>query len=340
MSDNRAAANAKLTRVDKAAILLLSLGETDAAQVLRHMGPKEVQRVGVAMAQMRNVHREQVEQVMREFVEIVGDQTSLGVGSDSYIRKMLTSALGEDEANGLIDRILLGGNTSGLDSLKWMEPRAVADVIRFEHPQIQAIVVAYLDPDQAGEVLGHFDQKARLDIILRVSSLNTVQPAALKELNQILEKQFSGNSNASRTSLGGIKRAADIMNFLDSSMEAQLMDSIRDVDEDLSGQIEDLMFVFNNLADVDDRGIQALLREVSSDVLVLALKGSDDNVQEKIFKNMSKRAAELLRDDLEAKGPVRVSDVETAQKEILTIARRMAEAGEIVLGGKGGEEMI
>ena len=218
MSDNRAAV-AKLTKVDKAAVLLLSLGETDAAQVLRHMGPKEVQRVGVAMAQMRNVHREQVEQVMSEFVEIVGDQTSLGVGSDSYIRKMLTSALGEDKANGLIDRILLGGNTSGLDSLKWMEPRAVADVIRYEHPQIQAIVVAYLDPDQAGEVLGHFDHKVRLDIILRVSSLNTVQPAALKELNQILEKQFSGNSNASRTTLGGIKRAADIMNFLDSSIE-------------------------------------------------------------------------------------------------------------------------
>jgi len=337
---NDRAAVAKLSRVDKAAVLLLSLGEPDAAQVLRHMGPKEVQRVGVAMAQMRNVHREQVEQVMSEFVEIVGDQTSLGVGSDSYIRKMLTSALGEDKANGLIDRILLGGNTSGLDSLKWMEPRAVADVIRYEHPQIQAIVVAYLDPDQAGEVLGHFDHKVRLDIILRVSSLNTVQPAALKELNTILEKQFSGNSNASRTTLGGIKRAADIMNFLDSSVEGQLMDSIREIDDTLSGQIEDLMFVFNNLADVDDRGIQALLREVSSDVLVLALKGSDENVKEKIFKNMSKRASELLRDDLEAKGPVRVSDVETAQKEILTIARRMAEAGEIVLGGKGGEEMI
>jgi len=339
MSENRMAA-VKLSRVDKAAILLLTLGETDAAQVLRHMGPKEVQRVGVAMAQMRNVHREQVEQVMSEFVEVVGDQTNVGVGSDTYIRKMLTQALGEDKANGLIDRILLGGNTSGLDSLKWMEPRAVADVIRFEHPQIQAIVVAYLDADQAGEVLGHFDHKVRLDIILRVSSLNTVQPAALKELNQILEKQFSGNANTSRTNLGGIKRAADIMNFLDSSMEGQLMDSIREVDEDLSTQIEDLMFVFNNLSDVDDRGIQALLREVSSDVLVLALKGSDEAIKEKIFKNMSKRAAELLRDDLEAKGPVRVSDVETAQKEILTIARRMAEAGEIVLGGKGGEEMI
>lgn len=268
---------AKLSKVEKAAVLLLSLGETDAAQVLRHMGPKEVQKVGVAMAQMRNVHREQVEEVMSEFVDIVGDQTSLGVGSDGYIRKMLTQALGEDKANGLIDRILLGGNTSGLDSLKWMEPRAVADVIRFEHPQIQAIVVAYLDADQAGEVLGHFDHKVRLDIILRVSSLNTVQPAALKELNQILEKQFSGNANTSRTTLGGIKRAADIMNFLDSSIEGALMDSIREVDEDLSVQIEDLMFVFNNLSDVDDRGIQALLREVSSDVLVLALKGSDED---------------------------------------------------------------
>ena len=338
MSDARIAT--KLNKVDKAAILLLSLGEADAAQVLRHLGPKEVQRVGTAMAQMRNVNRDQVERVMSEFVEIVGDQTSLGVGSDSYIRKMLTQALGEDKAGGLIDRILLGGNTSGLDSLKWMEPRAVADVIRYEHPQIQAIVVAYLDPDQAGEVLSHFDHKARLDIVLRVSSLNTVQPAALKELNQILEKQFSGNSNTSRTTLGGVKRAADIMNYLDSSVEGQLMDAIRDIDEDLSAQIEDLMFVFDNLADVDDRGIQTLLREVSSEVLVMALKGADEAIKEKVFKNMSKRAGELLRDDLEAKGPVRISEVESAQKEILTIARRMAEAGEIVLGGKGGEEMI
>jgi len=330
----------KLNKIDKAAVLLLSLGEADAAQVLRHLGPKEVQKVGTAMAQLRNVQKNQIEQVMGEFVEIVGDQTSLGVGSDGYIRKMLTQALGEDKAGGLIDRILLGGNTSGLDSLKWMEPRAVADVIRYEHPQIQAIVVAYLDPDQAGEVLSHFDHKVRLDIVLRVSSLNTVQPAALKELNLILEKQFSGNANTTRATLGGVKRAADIMNYLDSSVEGQLMDAIRDVDEDLSSQIEDLMFVFDNLADVDDRGIQVLLREVSSDVLVLALKGADEAIKEKVFKNMSKRAGELLRDDLEAKGPVRISEVEGAQKEILTIARRMAEAGEIVLGGKGGEEMV
>ena len=332
--------DAQLSKVEKAAIFLLSLGEADAAQILRHMGPKEVQKVGTAMAQMRNVNREQVERVLGDFIEVVGDQTSLGVGADGYIRKMLTQALGEDKASGLIDRILLGGNTSGLDSLKWMEPRAVADVIRYEHPQIQAIVVAYLDPDQAAEVLGHFDHKVRLDIVLRVSSLNTVQPAALKELNLILEKQFSGSASTTRTALGGVKRAADIMNYLDSSVEGPLMEAIRDADQDLSGQIEDLMFVFDNLADVDDRGIQALLREVSSDVLVLALKGADDGIKEKFFRNMSKRAAELLRDDLEAKGPVRLSEVEGAQKEVLSVARRMADAGEIVLGGKGGEEMV
>lgn len=332
--------DAQLSKVEKAAIFLLSLGEADAAQILRHMGPKEVQKVGTAMAQMRNVNREQVERVLGDFIEVVGDQTSLGVGADGYIRKMLTQALGEDKASGLIDRILLGGNTSGLDSLKWMEPRAVADVIRYEHPQIQAIVVAYLDPDQAAEVLSHFDHKVRLDIVLRVSSLNTVQPAALKELNLILEKQFSGSASTTRTALGGVKRAADIMNYLDSSVEGPLMDAIRDADQDLSGQIEDLMFVFDNLADVDDRGIQALLREVSSDVLVLALKGADDGIKEKFFRNMSKRAAELLRDDLEAKGPVRLSEVEGAQKEVLAVARRMADAGEIVLGGKGGEEMV
>jgi len=340
MSEEASKRPQKLSRLDKAAIFLLSLGESDAAAILKHMGPKEVQRVGSAMAGLRTVHREQVQEVMGDFIEVVGDQTGLGVGADGYIRTMLTQALGEDKANSLVDRILLGGSTSGLDSLKWMEPRAVADVIRFEHPQIQAIVVAYLDPDMAAEVVGYFDHKVRLDVLLRVASLNTVQPSALKELNEILEKQFAGNSNTTRANMGGIKRTADIMNFLESSTESQLIEAIREMDEDLSSKIEDLMFVFDNLSEVDDRGIQALLREVSSEVLILALKGADDDIKEKIFRNMSKRASELLQDDLEAKGPVRISEVEGAQKEILTIARRMADAGEIVLGGKGGEEMV
>ena len=329
----------QLSKLDQAAILLMSMGESTAAEVLKHMGPKEVQRLGTAMAALNNVQQHQVEVVLANFMDEVRTLTGLGMGSDSYIRNMLETALGQDKADSLVDRILLGGNTTGLDTLKWMDPRSVADIIRNEHPQIQAIVIAYLDADQSAEILGYFPEKVRLDVMLRVASLDTVQPSALQELNDILEKQFSGNAGSQTKQMGGYKVAAEIVNNLDSSLGSELLDSIKEVDEDLGTQIQDLMFVFENLKDVDDRGIQALLREVSSDVLILALKGADDILKEKIFANMSKRAAELLRDDLEAKGPVKLSEVETAQKEILTIARRMADAGEINLGG-GGEEMV
>ena len=330
---------ANLSRVERAAILLMSLGEKDAAEILKHMGPKEVQRVGSAMASLKNVNQPQVEGVVSEFLDAVSGQTGMGLGADDYIRNMLTQALGNDKAGALIDRILLGGNTTGLDSLKWMEARQVADLIRHEHPQIQAIVVSYLDADQSAEVLSNFDEKVVLDIIMRVASLEAVQPAALQELNDILERQFSGKAGTQTTTMGGVKVAASIVNFVDSTIASELLEQIKEVDEDLGTQIQDLMFVFDNLVDVDDRGIQVLLREVSTDLLILALKGADPSVQEKIFKNMSKRAAELLRDDLDAKGPVKLSDVEGAQKEILTIARRLAAAGEIMLGG-GGEAMV
>jgi len=329
----------KIGKLEQAAILLMTLGENDAAEVLKHMGPKEVQRLGTAMSQLSNIEQNSVEAVLGNFLDEVRTLTGLGVGSDGYIRSMLVTALGEDKANGLIDRILLGGNTTGLDTLKWMESRSVADIIRNEHPQIQAIVMAYLDPDQAAEIMGFFQDKVRQDILMRVASLDTVQPSALQELNDILEKQFSGSSSSQTKAMGGYKVAAEIMNNLEGSVEADLMEAIKEADEDMGNQIQDLMFVFDNLKEVDDRGIQALLREVSSEILIIALKGSDEELQEKIFKNMSKRAAELLRDDLEAKGPVKVSEVEGSQKEILTIARRMADAGEIVLGG-GGEQML
>ncbi|MDX9874482.1 MAG: flagellar motor switch protein FliG [Spongiibacteraceae bacterium] len=329
----------KMNRLEQAAVLLMSLGERDAAAVLRHLGPKEVQRLGTAMTQLQNVSQSDVEAVVTSFLNEASTLTGLGVGSDNYIRKMLVEALGEDKASSLVDRILMGGNTTGLDTLKWMDPRSVADLIRHEHPQIQSIVVAYLDADQAAEVLSNLSEKQRLDIVMRVASLDSVQPSALQELNAILEKQFSGNASSQTKAMGGIKVAANIMNNLESSLEGELMESIRDLDEDLGARIQDLMFVFEDLKNIDDRGIQALLREVSSEVLILALKGADDELQEKVFKNMSKRAAELLRDDLEAKGPVRVSEVEAAQKEILTIARRMADSGEIQLG-TGAEEMI
>ena len=229
----------KIPRVEQAAILLMSLGEADAAEILKHMGPKEVQRVGVAMAQMKDVSKDEVTYVMNQFVDAVGGQTGLGVGNDEYIRTMLTQALGDDKASSLIDRILIGGNTTGLDTLKWMEPRAVGDIIRYEHPQIQAIVISYLDPDQAAEILGTLDEKVRLDVMMRVASLESIQPQALQELNDILEKQFSGGAASQTSRIGGVKRAADIMNFMDRSIEGNLMDSIKDMDPDLASTIED-----------------------------------------------------------------------------------------------------
>lgn len=340
MAEQSPAKKANLTRIDQAAVLLMSLGEKDAAAVLRHLGPKEVQRIGAAMTHLQNIEQSQVQDIVNTFLSDARELTGLGVGADSYIRNMLVEALGEDKANSLVDRILLGGNTTGLDTLKWMDPRSVADLIRNEHPQIQAIVIAYLDNDQAAEVLANLPEKPRLDIIMRVASLDSVHPSALQELNDILEKQFSGNAASQTKAMGGTKVAAGIMNFMEGSMGTEIMDGIKEIDEELSQNIQDLMFVFEDLKAVDDRGIQALLREVSSEVLILALKGSDEELKEKIFKNMSKRAAELLRDDLESKGPVRVSEVEGAQKEILTIARRMSDSGEINLGGGGGEAMI
>lgn len=329
----------ELTDIEKAAILLISLGESDAAEILKHLGPKEVQKIGEAMTQLDNVPQSRVETVVSDFLGVVSDQTGIGINNDRYIRAMLNQALGEEKAKTLIDRILMTTNTSGLDTLRWMDARQVAEILRYEHPQIQAVIVAYLDPDQAASVLSFFDEKVRIELVMRIAALDRIQPQALQELNDMLESQFTGTRTSQTTTLGGVRQTADIMNYLDSSIEAELMESIRETDEGLALEIQDMMFVFDNLLDVDDRSIQVILREISTDVLVVALKGADTSLQEKIFKNMSKRAAELLRDDLEAKGPVRVSEVEGAQKEILSVARRLADEGEIVLGG-GGEDMI
>lgn len=328
----------ELTDIEKAAILLISLGEEDAAEVLKYLGPKQVQMIGEAMKELDNIAQSRVESVISDFMELVQDQTGIGINNDRYIRAMLNQALGEEKAKTLIDRILMTTNTSGLDTMRWMEPRQIAETIRFEHPQIQSVIIAYLEPDQAANVLSYFDDKVRLDIIMRVSSMDRVQPQALQELNEMLEGQSTSSAGQFRT-MGGVKHTSDIMNLIESTIEAELMEGIKEVDEGLANQIQELMFVFDNLIDVDDRAIQVILREVSSDVLILALKGADTALQEKIFRNMSKRAAELLRDDLEAKGPVRVSEVEDAQKEILSVARRLADDGEIMLGG-GGEAMV
>jgi len=312
----------KLDGVDKAAILLLSLSEEDAAQILKHLEPKQVQKVGMAMAGLQDLSQAKISAVHNLFIEQIQSFSTIGFQSEDFIKKALTAALGEDKAASLIDQIVMGSGAKGLDSLKWMDSKQVANIIRNEHPQIQTIVLSYLEPEQSAEIIAQFPEKVRLDLTMRIANLEEVQPAALQELNEIMEKQFAGQAGAQAAKMGGLKAAADIMNYLDTNVEGQLMDSIREHDEEMSQQIQDLMFVFENLMDVEDRGIQAILREVQQDVLMKAIKGTDEALKDKILGNMSKRAAEMLADDLEAMAPVRISEVEAAQKEILSTARR------------------
>lgn len=321
MPDDLVEVEMTLSGVERAAVFLLSLGEDRASEVLKHMGPKEVQALGSAMAELASVSKRQVTTVLGEFVTIAEDQTSLGMGNDDAIRNMLTNALGTDKANGIIDRILFGKNSKGLEQLKWMDARQTAEMIRVEHPQIIAIILAYLDNDQSAEVLSLLPENMRLDITMRIASLDGIQPNALNELNSIMEEQFAGDgaSAIKSSSVGGVKSAADILNVMDTTIENEIMDQMKEVDPDLGQKILDNMFVFANLIDLDDRGIQSLLRETSTDNLVTALKGADTALKEKVFKNMSKRAGEMLRDDLDAKGPVRLSEVEEAQKEIMLL---------------------
>ena len=304
------------------------------------MTPKEVQKIGAAMSVLTNVSRDEVQGVLDNFVTTVEEQTGLGIGSHDYVRNMLVGALGEDKAGNLLDRILSGGNTTGLEQLKWMDARAIYEVIKLEHPQIISIVSSFLEPDQAAQVLGMFPERDQVNILLRIATLDGVQPSALTELNEILEKQFSGTAGGQTATVGGVKTAADILNFVEGSVEASIMEQIKESEPDLGQNIEDLMFVFDNLIDIDDRGFQTLMREISTDDLMLALKGADDGLKEKFFNNMSQRAAEMMRDDLEASGPVRVSDVEMAQKAILSAARSLSDKGELMLGGGSGDDFL
>ena len=297
---------------EKAAVLMLSLNEEDAAGIFRHLEPKQVQRLGMTMASMSDFSHDKVTAVHRCFINDIQKHSSIGLDASGFIKDVLVQALGEDKASNLVEQIIMGSGSHGLDSLKWMDARQVATIIQHEHPQIQTIVLSYLDPEQSAEILSQFPEPVRLDLILRIADLEEVQPAALQELNEIMEKQFAGSAGAQAAKMGGLKAAASIMNYLDTNIEGPLMDAIRETDEDISQQIQDLMFVFENLIDLDDRGMQSLLREVPGELLQKALKGCDDALKEKFFKNMSKRAAEMLKEDLKVMGPIRISDVEAS----------------------------
>ncbi|WP_325891970.1 flagellar motor switch protein FliG [Grimontia sp. NTOU-MAR1] len=330
----------QLSGIEKASILLLSLTEQDAASIIRHLEPKQVQKVGGAMTQLTDLNPDKVNAVHRAFLEEIQGYTAIGLGSEDFVRNALIAALGEDKANNLVDQIVLGSGSKGLDSLKWMDPRQVASIIINEHPQIQTIVLSYLEPEQSAVILAQFAERDALDLVMRIANLEEVQPAALHELNEIMEKQFAGQAGAQAAKIGGLKAAADIMNYMDNSLESALMEQIGQTDEEMASQIQDLMFVFDNLADVDDRGIQAILKDVPQEALLKALKGAEEGLRDKILGNMSKRAAEMLQDDLEAMGPIRVADVEAAQKEILSVARKLADSGEIMLSSGGADEFL
>lgn len=326
--------------VEKSAIFLMTLGENEAAEVLKYLEPREVQKISQAMMTLKSISRDQIAEVFHEFLVSASGKTTIGMDSNDYIRNMLTKALGDDKAAGLLDRIMHNSDTSGIESLKWMDPGAIAEMIGTEHPQIIATILVHLEPDQAADILKMLAERTRNDVLLRISTLDGVQPIALRELNDVLGKLMSGGGSGKKNLQGGVGAAAEILNYLGATLEAQVMENVRSFDQDLAQKIEDKMFVFENVLEIDDRGIQLILREVQSESLIVALKGASEELREKIFKNMSQRAAEMMREDLESKGPVKLSEVESNQKEILKVVRRLSDEGQIALGGKGEDVYV
>ncbi|MDF0605015.1 flagellar motor switch protein FliG [Neisseriaceae bacterium TC5R-5] len=323
--------------VRRSSILLFSLGQAEAVEVFKYLGPKEVQKISLAMAAINNLSYEQIDEVVADFRKECAARVSIGA-SDEYLRNVLTEALGPDKAANLLDKIMQGNDHSGIESLKWMDPSSAADLIRNEHPQIIATILVHLEPDLSSSILSFFPERMRNEVLIRTATLEGVQPQALRELNDVLTQLLSGSDRMKKSAAGGVGMTAEILNFMGSNVEATALNYIREYDPELAQRIQDKMFVFENILEIDDRSIQTILREVQSDTLVIALKGTSAELKEKIFRNMSQRAAEMLRDDLESKGPVKLSEVEAEQKEILKVVRKLADDGQIILGSKGGDE--
>ncbi len=328
------------TGVQDAAIFLMSLGEEEAAEVFKHLSPKEVQRLGEAIARTRSVSRERADGVIEKFTKEAASQSLLVSDTDHYVRAVLKRALGEDKAGLLIDRILQGGDVTGIESLKWMDPLSVAELLRNEHPQIMAAILVHLDFEQVAGILKHLSARTRNEVMLRVATLEGIQPTALKDLNEVLFKVLAGGDKVRKASLGGVKTAAEIINLMGTQIETTVIDAIREHDADLAQKIMDKMFTFEDLTKLDGKSMQQVLKEVSTDALVIALKGATTDLRDLVLANMSTRAAEGLRDDLESRGPVRLSEVEAQQKEILKVVRRLSDEGSIVLGGGSDDSFV
>jgi flagellar motor switch protein FliG len=326
-----------LSGTQRAAVLMLLLGEQQASEIIRFMSPREVQSLGGAMVSVAELSQEAVNVVLDEFVVTLKKQTSLGLGTGDYVEKVFKRALGDDKAASVLSRIMPGQGSKGLEILQWMDARSIADMIKGEHPQVIAIILSVLEYAISADVMSFLPADSRPEILQRIASLETVQPSAMEELEAIMKKQFSNNSSAQSSSFGGVKAAAKIMNFVKVDMESGIMSGLGQLDPDLLMKIQDNMFVFDNLVGVDNRGIQVLMRNVEPDMLMTALKGAAEGVRSKFFDNMSARARVMFVDDMEAKGPLRITDVEEAQKQVIRIARKLSDAGEMMLAGRGDD---
>ncbi|MBU3737385.1 MAG: flagellar motor switch protein FliG [Rhodoferax sp.] len=326
--------------IQDAAVLMMSLGEEEAAAVFKFLSPKEVQKLGEAIAKTKAITRDRMDEVVNRFTAVAAAQSLMVSDTGDYVRSVLKRALGDDKAALLIDRILHGNDISGIESLKWMDPASVSELLRNEHPQIVAAILVHLDYDQAAAILKFFTERQRNEVMLRIATMEGIQPAALKDLNEVLFKVLAGSEGARKTSLGGVKTAAEMINQLGTALESTVIESIRIHDPELAQKIMDKMFVFDDLLKLDDKAIQMILREVASEAFIVALKGAPPELKEKILANMSTRAAESFREDLESRGPMRLSEVEAQQKEVLKVVRRLADEGSIVIVTGGDEAMI
>ena len=337
MSDELKKELAEITHVQRAAVLMLLLGEDLASNIISYLDPKEVQELGAAMVSVADMSQEAVNAVLDQFVDLLKRQTSLSLGTTEYVETVLKRALGPDKASSVLSRIMPNRASRGLEILQWMDARAIAEMIKTEHPQVTAIILSVLEAEVAADVLAYLPNDTRPEVIQRVASLDTIQPSAMEELESIMKKQFSNNASSSSSSFGGVKAAAKIMNFTKVELEGPILQGVGQIDEELALRIQDNMFSFENLAAVDNRGIQALMRAVEPDMLMTALKGAADVVKDKFLDNMSSRARGMFVDDMEAKGPLRMTEVEDAQKKVMRAARKLSEKGELILSAGGAD---
>jgi flagellar motor switch protein FliG len=329
-----------LTGTQKSALLMMLLGEDEASEIIRNLSPKEVQHLGSAMYSVQGLDQDTVNRVLDEFLEIIKEQTSLGLGTDSYIKNVMTKALGNDKAQSVLGRITPVSSDRPIEILDWMDARAIAEMVTDEHPQIISLIISYLEASVGADVMNMLPPDLQADVIRRVATLETVQPDALRELEMVMQRKFAANTSLRASQVGGVKAAAALMNFTQQDTEQRIMKTLGKDDKDLMQAIQENMFLFENLMDSDDRSLQTLLRSVETEDIVVALKGADDALRDKLFACMSSRAAANIMDEMEALGPVRLTEVQDAQKAIINVARRLSDEGAIVLAGRGGDDFV